>query len=176
MLSYTVLTFIMNKICLVAVDIRSSHNIGSIFRTADGFSVDVVLTGICPRPIGEKNDDRLPHVAQKADKAISKTALGAEKKVSWSYYQNAAEAIQYLRANGFIIAAIEQSKKSVSVDKMTIDKRIALILGPEVEGLPGHVLDMCDIIYEIPMHGSKESFNVSVAAGISLYIARSKIS
>jgi tRNA G18 (ribose-2'-O)-methylase SpoU len=165
----------MNKICLLAVDIRSSHNIGSIFRTADGFSADIVLTGICPRPIGGNNEDRLPHVAEKADKAISKTALGAETKVSWSYYQNVAEAIQYLSTNGFIIAAIEQNKKSVSIDTMTVDKRIALVLGPEVEGLPGHVLDMCDIIYEIPMHGSKESFNVSVAAGIALYVARSKI-
>jgi 23S rRNA (guanosine2251-2'-O)-methyltransferase len=166
----------MKKICLVAVDIRSSHNVGSLFRTADGFSADIILTGICPRPIGDMNDDRLPHVAQKAHKDISKTSLGAESKVSWKYYTTSAEALRQLKNEGYKIVAIEQHPNAVSIEQMHFSTPVALVMGAEVEGLPNSVLDLCDEVYEIPMYGSKESFNVSVAAGIALYQARSKIS
>ena len=161
----------MHKLCLVAVDIRSTHNVGSLFRTADGFSAEIILTGISPRPISE-NDKRLPHIAVKADKNISKTALGAEKTVSWRYFSNAFEAIEALKNEGFSIIALEQNKISKPISELLISQPTALLLGTEVEGLPQELLDVCDNIYEIPMTGAKESFNVSVTAGIALYQAR----
>ncbi len=162
----------MQKLCIVAENIRSTYNVGSIFRTADGFSADVILIGITPRPLGGKNDARLPHIATKADKAISKTALGAEKSVNWQYFQNIETAIYNLRSNGYCIVAIEQAKNSVPISEMKISKPTALILGPEVEGLSQDILNICDEIFEIPMLGAKESYNVAVSAGIALYQAR----
>lgn len=161
----------MQNICLVAIDIRSSHNIGSMFRTADGFSAGIVLTGICPRPLGESGDDRLPHIANKAHATIHKTALGAEETVNWRYFSNTYEAISSLKNEGYLIAAIEQNKSSKLLQKLTTKRPIALLLGSEVEGLSKEILDLCDEIYEIPMTGAKESFNVSIAAGIALYQA-----
>jgi 23S rRNA (guanosine2251-2'-O)-methyltransferase len=159
----------MSKNCLVAVDIRSSHNIGSMFRTADGFSADMILTGICPRPLGDKNDDRLPHIANKAHASIQKTALGAEKTVSWNYFKEAKDAISSLKKQGYLIAAIEQHPTSLSLHQLSSQRPIALVLGTEVEGLSEEILKLCDSIYEIPMIGTKESYNVSIAAGIALY-------
>jgi tRNA G18 (ribose-2'-O)-methylase SpoU len=162
----------MNKICIVAVDIRSIHNVGSIFRTADGFSAEVVLTGITPRPIGDKNDTRLPHVAKKAHEYIHKTALGAENKVKWQYFHDIKTAITELHNQNYKIFGIEQSNNSKTLDTFSLEENSAFLLGPEVEGLSEDVLNLCDDIYEIPMSGTKESFNVSVAAGIALYQAR----
>jgi 23S rRNA (guanosine2251-2'-O)-methyltransferase len=164
----------MQKLCLVAVDIRSTHNVGSLFRTADGFSVDLVLTCITPRPL-ENDDNRLPHVSIKADKNIAKTALGAEKNVSWRYFSDTKDAINTLKKEGYLIAAIEQAKKSKPITALKVTKPTALLLGPEVEGLSKNILDICDEIYEIPMTGKKESFNVSVSAGIAMYQARMKL-
>jgi 23S rRNA (guanosine2251-2'-O)-methyltransferase len=161
-----------NKICLIAVDIRSAHNIGSLFRTADGFSADVVLTGICPRPEGDENDDRLPHIVKKAHEAINKTALGAETTVDWRYYITFLDAYHNMKKKGYVFIAIEQHKKSKPLNNLKITKPTALILGTEVKGLSAEIIDMCDEIYEIPMTGKKESFNVAVSAGIALYQAR----
>ena len=161
----------MRKICLVAVDIRSTHNVGAFFRTAEGFGADVALVGITPRPLGGSHENRLPHIAQKAHKAISKTALGAEESVSWQYYDTAEAAFKALRTEGYSIAAIEQDPSSKAMQDMQRSKNIALVMGPEVDGLPKHIVDACDEVYEIPMVGKKESYNVSVAAGIALYQA-----
>lgn len=159
----------MRKICLVAVDIRSTHNIGSIFRSADGFGAEIVLVGICPRPKGDPNEDRLPHVTAKAHDAIAKTALGAESTVVWRYFANIDEAVQNLRAEGFRILAIEQGPNAKDMRKLKLEGPSALLLGPEVEGLPERITSICDDMYEIAMVGQKESFNVSVSAGIALY-------
>jgi tRNA G18 (ribose-2'-O)-methylase SpoU len=162
-----------NKLCLVAIDIRSSHNVGSFFRTCDGFGADLILVGICPRPLSPLEDDRLPHVQQKTNKEIAKTALGAEKQVSWHYFKTALEAIKYLKSKKYKIYAIEQHKNSQSLQNMNTDEeRIALVVGAELTGLSDGVLNKCDQIYEIPMKGSKESYNVAVCAGIALYQAR----
>lgn len=162
----------MQKLVIVAIDIRSTYNVGSIFRTADGFSADVILTGITPRPKGQKNDDRLPHISEKANSAISKTALGAEKSVKWQYFHVFSGVLDYLRAQNYKIYAVEQAENSIPISKLKLDSPTALLLGPEVEGISKEILDICDGIYEIPMNGSKESYNVAVSAGIALYQSR----
>lgn len=162
----------MRRICLVIVDVRSTHNVGSFFRTADGFNSEIVLIGITPRPEGAIEDDRLPHIVQKAQKAINKTALGAEQTVDWKYFSTVKDAFNHLRAEGFSLYAIEQNEKSNQMTSLPPKGDIALIVGPEVEGLSIEMLNMCDKFFEIPMLGKKESFNVSVAAGIALYQAR----
>jgi len=157
------------KITLVAVDVRSAHNIGSFFRTCDGFDAELYLVGICPRPMSGDYDNRLPYIAQKAHKAISKTALGAEETVRWRHADTLLECKNILKKEGYDLVALEQAPKSKDLDKLKPTKNIALVVGREVEGLEGVELKMCDEIYEIPMKGKKESFNVSVAAGIALY-------
>ncbi len=162
----------MRKVVLVAVDIRSTHNIGAFFRTADGFGCDVILVGqTTPRPKGDKHDKRLPHIREKAHAAIHKTALGAEETVSWQYFEDIAACFVSLRQSGCKIYAVEQDKMSKPLATLSRDEDIALIMGPEVTGLAKDALSLCDDIYEIPMLGNKESFNVSVAAGIALYQA-----
>ncbi|MCA9324097.1 TrmH family RNA methyltransferase [Candidatus Saccharibacteria bacterium] len=157
------------KTILVAVDVRSAHNIGSLFRTCDGFGADLWLVGICPRPMGE-NDDRLPYIAQKAHKEIAKTAIGAEETVNWQYFPDFHEAVDGLRGLNCRVIAIEQSEHSKSISGLERkNNNIALIVGREVEGLFADELAVCDEHYEIPMQGKKESFNVSVAAAIGLY-------
>jgi 23S rRNA (guanosine2251-2'-O)-methyltransferase len=163
----------MRRICLVAVDIRSIHNVGSFFRTADGFSAEIVLTGITPRPKGDVNDERLPHVINKSHAALSKTALGAENTVTWRYFADITNAVVQLRLEGFRIVALEQDVNSIPINELSGDESVAILVGPEVNGLSADVLKLCDNIYEIPMSGGKESFNVSVAAGIALYQSRS---
>jgi len=156
----------------MAIDIRSTHNVGAFFRTADGFNAHVVLTGITPRPTGGAGDRRLPHVATKAHNAIHKTALGAEQSVQWRYYEYLEDAFIAAREDGYRIYALEQAETSQLLSDLPRDQNIALVVGPEVDGLPDSVLAQCDGIFEIPMIGKKESFNVSVAAGIALYQSR----
>ena len=160
----------MKQIVLVAIDIRSTHNVGAFFRTCDGFGADLVLTGITPCPSGKPDDTRLPHIRNKLDKAISKTALGAEHTVEWRYFATAQEAITTLKDEGYTVAAIEQDNQSMPIQSMK-DEKLTLLVGPEVTGLPQDTLELCDVVYEISMIGTKESFNVSVAAGIALYQA-----
>ena len=154
------------KITLIAHNIRSTHNVGSIFRTAEGFGVEkIVLSGYTPYPMLKK-DDRLPHIAEKLDRQIHKTALGAEKIVPFEYHESLEE---YLSSLSMPIVALEQHEKSVSLDKYTPPKEFALLLGEEVNGIEPAYLYKCTDIIEIPMSGQKESFNVSVATGIALY-------
>lgn len=159
----------MSKLALLLADIRSAYNVGSIFRTADGFGVEkIICTGITPYP-KLQSDERLPHVIEKADDMIAKTALGAEKTVAFEYYQDAIEAINKLAGKGYKIYALEQAETSRPLPDFKPSFPSLLILGNEVEGLPQNLLDKCDEILEIPMQGTKESLNVSVACGIALY-------
>lgn len=159
---------IVSKVCLVAVDIRSAHNIGSIFRTCDGFAAELYLVGITPRPIFS-GDERLPHISLKADKEIAKTALGAEQTVKWRYESTFQKCIETLRREGYTIYGIEQDLSSRDIRELKIEQNVALVLGREVEGLSKSEKALCDELFEIKMYGNKESFNVSVAAGIALY-------
>lgn len=145
---------------LIIHDIRSAHNVGSLFRTADALGVSkIFLTGYTPTPT-----DRFGRKDQK----IAKVSLGAEETVVWEK-REIHELIQELKKEGMQVVALEQAKGATLLDSYTPKGGTALIVGNEVEGVPEDVLEAADQVVEIPMLGSKESLNVSVAAGIALY-------
>lgn len=163
----------MREIVLIAHNIRSCHNVGSLLRTAEGLGVThVFLTGYTPFPIITGADPRLPHLALKINKQIHKTALDAERLVAWTNKEDVTSVIDVLRADGYTIAAIEQAATSVPLPEFAMPDKIALLVGREVEGVEPEVLAECDAILEIPMFGHKESFNVVQAAAMGLYTAR----
>ncbi|HSX45814.1 MAG TPA: TrmH family RNA methyltransferase [Candidatus Saccharimonadia bacterium] len=161
----------MRKLVLVAHNLRSTHNVGSLLRTADGFAAEVWLSGYTPFPL-MPDDPRLPHLAAKIDKRIAKTALGAEKSVTWKHFPEITDAIDELKRQGFSVVALEQASGATKLPDFRPPDKSAIIVGREVEGIEVEVLAFCDSIVEIPMLGSKESFNVSVAAAIALYASR----
>ena len=144
-------------VVVVLDNVRSMHNVGSVFRTADAFLVNGIwLCGYTPRP---------PH------RDIHKTALGATETVSWHYYDKAADAIDQLRMDGYRVFAVEQVEKSIPLHEFSSlgSGKIALVFGNEVSGVDPEVLGKCDGAIEIPQFGMKHSLNVSVAAGIVLW-------
>ena len=148
------------KVPLVVVldNIRSQHNVGAVFRTADAFCLQgVYLCGICCCP---PNDE------------IHKTALGAELSVDWHYFADTLEAVHTLQSEGYTVYAIEQAHNSVTLDEAVCQlqkQKVAVVLGHEVFGVQQEVVDACDACVEIPQYGTKHSLNVSVNAGIVLY-------
>lgn len=147
------------KLPLVVVldDVRSMHNVGSVFRTGDAFRIErVCLCGITSTP----------PMAE-----IHKTALGAEDSVAWTYFDNALEAVQALKAEGYEILSIEQAHGSTMLQDFTpiINKKYAVVLGNEVKGVHQEVVDASDGCLEIPQFGTKHSMNVSVTAGIVIW-------
>ncbi len=155
----------MKSTVVILHNIRSLHNVGSIFRTADGAGISkMFLTGITPGPIDRFGSYR---------KQITKVSLGAEKNMPWEYHRLASHVIKKLKREGYAIFALEQSKKSIPYNKIPKsklrNKKICLIVGNEVKGIPSSVLKTADRILEIPMNGNKESLNVSVAFGIAVY-------
>lgn len=163
----------MRSIVLIAHNLRSSHNVGSLLRTAEGLGVEAVwLTGYTPYPDQGKLDKRLPHLATKVDKQIHKTALGAEKHVTWHHSPDARLIIGELKSFGYQIIAVEQAQNSIKLPDFEPGERLVLILGREVEGIEPDILKTCDGIVEIPMAGQKESFNVVQAAAMALYHCR----
>ena len=161
----------MPRITLLVHNIRSTHNVGAIFRTAEGFGVqEIVLSGYTPYPKLPKNDTRLPHISEKLTTQIHKTALGAETMVPFRYVESIEQWLEKnQRTKKLPVIALEQSPKSVLLHDFTPPDNFALLLGEEVHGITPELLDYCDTIIEIPMNGQKESFNVSVACGIALY-------
>lgn len=155
-------------------NIRSNHNVGSVFRTADAFGISkIILTGLTPYPsLGEK-DKRRKGIQEKATKDIAKTALGAEKTVEFEYCKSPITTIKNLKKEGFKIMALEnnlnEKAKPVEISKQKFTGKICLILGAEVEGIAKNILKISDQIIEIPMKGKKESLNVSVAFGVAAY-------
>ena len=146
---------------LILHNIRSNHNVGSIFRTGDALGVTkIFLTGYTPTPLDKFGREV---------KEISKTALGAEKNIPWEKNKNVRKVIENLKKEGFQIIAIEQAKNSVDYKKIKIKGKTAFILGNEVTGILKEILSLCDVIAEIPMKGEKESLNVSVSAGVALF-------
>ena len=158
---------IKREIVVILHNIRSLHNVGSIFRTADAAGAKkIYLCGITPKPI-----DRLGALR----KQFTKVSLGAEKYISWDYARDTASVIKKLKQEGWKVFAVEQSKKSIPYYESVIMRhgsKIALVFGNEVRGLPPSILRLADKILEIPMLGRKESLNVSVAAGIVLFSLR----
>jgi tRNA G18 (ribose-2'-O)-methylase SpoU len=154
---------------LILHDIRSIDNVGSILRTCDGFGVRLVhACGITPHTKQEQ-DTRLPHVVERAEQRLHKTALGAEQTVQMRYVNDTASCIKSLKADGWHIVALEQAETSQPISTPLGIKPVALVIGNEPDGIPAHILDLSEKILEIPMSGQKESFNVSVATGIALY-------
>jgi 23S rRNA (guanosine2251-2'-O)-methyltransferase len=143
-------------VILVLDNIRSMHNVGSIFRSADAFLIEAIfLCGYTPRP---------PH------RDINKTALGATETVAWKYFDTTEAALQELKESDYVIYAIEQAEGSISLEQFKLHHpKTALVLGNEVEGVSDAALDLCDGCIEIPQLGSKHSLNVSVATGIVLW-------
>jgi len=144
-------------IVVVLDNVRSCNNIGSFFRTSDALLVEsIYLCGITATP---------------PNKEIHKTALDAEKTVSWKYVENTEDAVNELKQAGFTVYAIEQIDKSIMLPEFTpgMNEKIALVFGNEVKGVQQAVVNLCDGAIEIPQFGTKHSFNVSVSAGIVLW-------
>jgi 23S rRNA (guanosine2251-2'-O)-methyltransferase len=148
-----------SKIPVVVVldNLRSLHNVGSVFRTSDAFSIErLLLCGITATP---------PH------KELRKTALGATESVAWEYAASTADVISDLKKEGFQIVAVEQAEHSVTLETFSpkADEKYALIFGHEVNGVDQEVLNQCDTVIEIAQSGTKHSLNVSVSAGVVLW-------
>ena len=160
------------KLILIVHDIRSTHNVGSLLRTAEGLGVDhVYLTGYTPYPVRD-GDDRLPHIREKLTQQIHKTALGAEFSQSWSHAQDIVSLLLDLKDQGYVLAGLEQAQTSIELPSFRSDKDIALLIGREVEGIEPRLLKLLDVYLEIPMMGQKESFNVVQATAMALYQCR----
>lgn len=159
----------MIEIVLIAHNLRSCHNVGSLLRTAEGLGVKkVYLTGYTPYPL-KPGDTRLPHLAHKIDKQIHKTALDAEKIIAWEHATELDSVLAKLTNDGYTLAAIEQAPHAIKLPDYRPPKKIALLVGREVEGVEPEVLARMNVILEIPMFGKKESFNVVQAAAMGLY-------
>lgn len=149
----------LNKLPVVVVldNIRSQHNIGSIFRTSDAFRVEeLFLCGITATP---------------PNREINKSALGATESVKWQYFDDTVKAILHLKASGYKIIAIEQAVGSIILEDFIPEttEKIAVVFGNEVQGVSDNVMEIVDACIEIPQFGTKHSFNVSVTAAIVLY-------
>ena len=153
-----------DKLPLVVVldNVRSQHNVGAVFRTADAMRIErVVLCGICCCPPNQE---------------IHKTALGAEESVDWQYFKDTKEAVQALQAEGYTVYAVEQAHDSLTLEEVAESlsaegglNGTAVVLGHEVFGVQQEVVDICTQCIEIPQYGTKHSMNVSVTAGIVMY-------
>ena len=161
----------MPNITVIAHNIRSSHNVGSIFRTCEGFGIHkLILSGYTPYP-KTKNDTRLPHIIEKLQDQIHKTALGAETMVNFEHYEQLDDWLEENRHSDaqLPVIALEQLDDSQAIHTVSPKESFALLLGEEVHGIEAKYLQQCSQTVEIPMRGKKESFNVSVACGIALY-------
>ena len=144
-------------VIVVTENVRSMHNIGSIFRTADAFLIEeIILGGISGTP---------PHPE------ITKTALGAEESVKWHHVENTFKEVMRLKAEGWTICTLEQAHNSMPLNQFHPGKeeRVVLVVGNEVSGVDQKIVDISDYVLEIPQYGTKHSLNVSVSAGIALY-------
>lgn len=158
-----------NELHIIAHDIRSIHNVGSLFRTCDGLGINhVYLTGYTPYP-RILEDRRLPHIVEKLDKYIDKTALGAQHSVKWTHHEDILEVIKKLKEDGFTVAGLEQTGYSLSLPGFKPPSKLAILLGSEVTGIDDQLLKELDLCLEIPMVGQKESFNVVEAATMAMY-------
>ena len=150
-------------IVLVLDNLRSMHNVGSAFRTADAFLCEkIILCGITAKP---------PH------REIHKTALGATDTVAWEYHEKSMDAIHALKAQGYAVASVEQADKSISLEKfeLPVGEKLALVFGNEVKGVASEVVAASDVVIEIPQFGTKHSINVSVSIGVVLWDLIKKI-
>ena len=143
------------RIIVILDNIRSHHNVGSVFRTADAFLVEsIFLCGYTPTP---------PH------RDIQKTALGATDSMDWEYFTTTIEAIDFAKQTGYQIVAIEQAEPKTELQNFQPASKVALVFGSEVGGVDDEVLKLADVCVEIPQFGTKHSLNISVCAGVVLW-------
>ena len=143
------------RFSIILPNIRSAHNVGAMFRTADACGVDhVYITGYTATP---------PHPQ------IDKVSLGAEIWMSWSYHKDVLSLLRRLKKQGVQLLALEKTSESQDIANMALKPPLSLVVGNEVEGLTPDILALCDVVAHIPMYGKKESLNVSIAAGIGMY-------
>lgn len=142
---------------VVLDDVRSLHNVGSVFRSSDAFRVECIclcgITAVPPQP------------------EIHKTALGAENTVKWRYFKDTMEAVKELKGKGYVVYSVEQAEGSIVLNKLSVEenKQYAIVMGNEVKGVKQEVVDISDGCIEIPQFGTKHSLNVSVASGIVIW-------
>lgn len=149
------------QVFVIVNDIRSNFNVGSIFRTSDALGVSkIFLSEQSAKPLDK---------FQREVKEVSKVALGAEKNISWEVFKSIVSLIKKLKSQGVQVIAIEQGEGAVDYKKVKVNCPVAFIVGHEVDGIPKKILKLCDIVAEIPMAGKKESLNVSVAFGVSMF-------
>lgn len=149
------------EVIVLIHDIRSTHNVGSIFRTSDAVGVSrIYISGFSPTPKDKYGRPR---------KDVAKVSLGAENTIPWEYVESPFTLIKKFKKEGYEVVGLEQSDKSVDYKKFKSKKPILFIVGSEVEGMSTKMLDLCDSIIEIPMLGDKESLNVSVAFGVAIF-------
>ncbi|MDA3910150.1 MAG: RNA methyltransferase [Bacteroidales bacterium] len=144
-------------VCIVLDNIRSHHNVGSFFRTADAFRFEsILLCGITGTP---------PH------RDIRKTALGASETVNWTYHEDSLQAVKTLKSEGYYLISIEITENSTSMESFSLpmEKPIALIFGNEVKGVSQEIINLCNMVLEIPQEGTKHSLNVSISGGICMW-------
>ena len=143
-------------ITIVLDNVRSSLNVGSVFRTADAFLIEkIILCGITPTP---------------PNKDIRKSALGSTNSVDWEYEDNTIDAVLKLKKNNYTIIGVEQVKESIMLNNFKISEgKIAIIFGNEVDGVMNEVINLCDKVIEIPQFGTKHSLNISVSSGIVIW-------
>jgi 23S rRNA (guanosine2251-2'-O)-methyltransferase len=152
-----------NEVYIMLDNVRSAHNVGSIFRTSDGAGVaKIFLIGYTPAPI-----DRFG----RPQPEIEKTSLGASKTIPWEQVAqtNVTTKIADLKAEGFSIVAVEQTPKAISIYDYNPADKVCYIFGNEIDGVGTSILDLCDTVIEIPMQGQKESLNVGVSVGVVLF-------
>lgn len=153
---------------IILDNVRSSLNVGSIFRTSSGIGIEkIYLCGITPTPF-ETGKKFLGQNKKRKD--FIKTSLGSENEISWEYRENILTLIKELKEKKFEIIALEQTEKSVDYKKINLaNENVAVVVGSETDGVQKETLDLCDTITEIPMLGLKESLNVTIAYGILAY-------
>ena len=150
-------------VCIVLDNVRSLHNVGSAFRTADAFSVEkLVLTGITGTP---------PH------REIEKTALGATTSVAWSHFESPKDAVSILKSEGWKIVIVEQTTESIPLQQFSVQstEKLCLVFGNEINGVSDEVIGLADVALEIPQSGTKHSLNISVCVGIVVWEIYRKI-
>lgn len=166
------------EIVIILHNIRSTYNVGSILRTADGFGVNrVIYSGYTPTPLPYSK--LLPHLAAKLTDQIHKTALGAELTLKSVVSENIEQTLEELKNAGFQVIGLENNLSGISTHlinlpetKAKVKNKIAILLGEEVQGIPKELFSKIDLFLEIPMYGEKESFNVSIATAILLFYLR----
>ncbi len=157
------------SIVVIAHNLRSVHNVGSLLRTGEVFAVDMVyVTGFTPYP-SHPGDERSAKLQAQQTRQLAKAAAGAERTMPFARRDDVHELLESLRAGGYVVAGLEIDPQAVALADYRPPRKVALVLGDEVKGIEAPLRDACDVLLQIPIHGDKHSLNVSVAAGIALY-------